>query len=105
MNAAQEAYEYLEEENELILPIDEVGEPDFDRAINQLQELYQKGYIGEPRYEFIETYDNDGHPIWRCECHIENCKWYIHGDYSSKKHGKKSVAYTMFFKLLEEGEI
>ena len=42
MNAAQEAYEYLEEENELILPIDEVGEPDFDRAINQLQELYQK---------------------------------------------------------------
>ena len=43
MNAAQNAYEYLEEENELILPIDEVGEPDFDRAINQLQELYQKG--------------------------------------------------------------
>ena len=105
MNAAQEAYEYLEEENELILPIDEVGEPDFERAINQLQELYQKGYIGEPRYEFIETYDEDGNPVWRCECHIENCKWYIHGDYSSKKHGKKSVAYTMFCKLLEEGEI
>ena len=45
MEAAQYAYEYLEDENELILPIDEVGEPDFDKAINQLQELYQKGYI------------------------------------------------------------
>lgn len=43
MNAAQNAYEYLEENDELLLPIDEVGEPDIDRAINQLQELYQKG--------------------------------------------------------------
>ena len=104
MNAAQEAYEYLEEENELILPIDEVGEPDFDRAINQLQELYQKGYIGEPRYEFIEAYDEDGNPVWRCECHVPERENYWWGDYSSKKYGKKSVAYDMLCDILEREE-
>ena len=103
MNAAQEAYEYLEEENELILPVDEVGEPDFDRAINQLQELYQKGYIGEPRYEFIETYDEDGNPVWRCECHVEEYGCY-YGNHSSKKYGKKSVAYSMLCDILEREE-
>lgn len=101
MNAAQNAYEYLEEENELILPIDEVGEPDFDRAINQLQELYQKGYIGEPWYNFIETYDDDGNPIWRCECHIVNKEYYLWRNSSSKKHGKKAVAYDMLCDILD----
>ena len=101
MNAAQDAYEYLEEENELILPIDEVGEPDFDRAINQLQELYQKGFIGEPWYNFIETYDEDGNPIWRCECHIVNKEYYLWRNSSSKKHGKKAVAYDMLCDILD----
>ena len=104
MNAAQEAYEYLEEENELILPIDEVGEPDFDRAINQLQELYQKGYIGEPRYEFIETYDEDGNPVWRCECHVVDREYYLWRNSSSKKQGKKAVAYDMLCDILEREE-
>ena len=101
MNAAQEAYEYLEEENELILPIDEVGEPDFERAINQLQELYQKGYIGEPRYEFIETYDEDGNPVWRCECPVVDREYYLWRNSSSKQQGKKSVAYDMLCDILE----
>ena len=104
MNAAQEAYEYLEEENELILPIDEVGEPDFDRAINQLQELYQKGCIGEPRYEFIETYDEDGNPVWRCECHVVDREYYLWRNSSSKKQGKKAVAYDMLCDILEREE-
>lgn len=64
MKVARDAYEYLEEENELILPIIEGCEPNFDRTINQLQELYQKGIEG-PWDNFIETYDNDGNPIWR----------------------------------------
>ena len=29
---------YIEDENELILPIDEVGEPDFDKAIKEASE-------------------------------------------------------------------
>ena len=101
MEAAQYAYEYLEDENELILPIDEVGEPDFDKAINQLQELYQKGYIEEPWYDFEETYDENGNPIWRCECHIEDRDTYYWVNSSSKKQGKKRVAYDMLCDVLD----
>ena len=101
MEAAQYAYEYLEEEDELILPIDEVGEPDFDKAINQLQELYQKGYIEEPWYDFEETYDENGNPIWRCECHIEDRDTYYWVNSSSKKQGKKRVAYDMLCDVLD----
>ena len=104
MNAAQKAYEYLEENNELLLPVDEVGEPDIDRAINQLQELYQKGYIDEPYYEFYEEYDNNGNPIWRCECHIKGAEEYYWINSSSKKNGKKRVAYDMLCDVLEWGD-
>ena len=104
MNAAQNAYEYLEENYELLLPIDEVGEPDIDRAINQLQELYQKGYIDEPYYEFYEDHDDNGNPIWRCECHLKNRDQYWYGNHSSKKQGKKSVAYSMLCDVLEWGD-
>lgn len=101
MDAAQYAYEYLEDENELILPIDEVGEPNIDKAINQLQELYQKGYIEEPWYDFEETYDENGNPIWRCECHIEDSDTYYWVNSSSKKQGKKRVAYDMLCDVLD----
>ena len=101
MDAAQKAYEFLEENNLLFTLIDEIGEPDFDRAINQLQELYQKGYIDEPRYDFIEKYDKNGNPIWRCECHVKGISDYRYGNYSSKKQGKKAVAYDMLCDILE----
>lgn len=101
MNAAKIAYEQLEKKGLLILPIDEVGEPDFDRAINQLQELYQKGYIGEPWYDFIETTDEYGNLAWRCECHVKNQKYYYWKVSPSKKQGKKAVAYDMLCYVLD----
>ena len=104
MNAAHNAYEYLEENDELLLPIDEVGEPDIDRAINQLQELYQKGYIDEPYYEFYEDHDDNGNPTWRCECHIKGDDEYYWINSSSKKNGKKRVAYDMLCDALEWGD-
>ena len=104
MNAAHNAYEYLEENDELLLPIDEVGEPDIDRAINQLQELYQKGYIDEPYYEFYEDHDDNGNPTWRCECHIKGDDEYYRINSSSKKNGKKRVAYDMLCDVLEWGD-
>ena len=101
MSAAENAYKYLEEANELLLPIDEVGQPDLSKAINQLQELYQKGYVGEPYYKFEESYDRDGNPIWHCECHVEGSDDYFWIDISSKKQGKKQVAYDMLCYILE----
>ncbi|MBQ7352724.1 MAG: hypothetical protein IJW54_01845 [Clostridia bacterium] len=100
MKVAKQAYEYLEENDLLYDWIDEVGEPEFDRAINQLQELYQKGYIGEPQYDFSESYDENGNPVWHCECYVEGYGCY-YDDFSSKKYGKKSLAYDMLCEILE----
>jgi hypothetical protein len=101
MAVAKKAYEYLEENGLLLDWIDEIGEPEFDRAINQLQELYQKGYIGKPRYIFTENYDSDGNPVWRCECHVNGRENYWWGEYSSKKQGKKAVAFDMLCDILD----
>lgn len=100
MKVAKKAYEYLEENDLLFDWKDEVGEPELDRAINQLQELYQKGYIGEPCYEFSESYDGEGNPIWHCECHVEGKEYYFEDDFTSKKYGKKLVAYNMLCYIL-----
>lgn len=106
MKTAKQAYEYLKENGLLFTWVDEIGEPELDRAINQLQELYQKGYIGEPWYRFEEKHDRDGNPVWQCECHIEGMSQYWHGEHSSKKQGKKSVAYDMLCEILrQEGEL
>ena len=95
MAAAKKAYEYLEQHHLLISLVDEVGKPDFDRAVNQLQELYQKGYIKEPKYIFSETFDKDGNPVWDCECHVQGLDIIYSQKCSSKKQGKKMVAYEM----------
>ena len=71
MNATENTYKCLKEANKLLLPIDEVGQPDFNKTINQLQELYQKGYIIDQYYKFGENYGNNGNPIWHCKCHVE----------------------------------
>ena len=56
------------------------------------KELYQKGYIGEPWYEFSESYDDDGNPVWHCECGVDGEECYFEDDFTSKKYGKKSVS-------------
>lgn len=102
MAVAKKAYEYLEDNGLLYTLVDEVGEPELDRAINQLQELYQKGYIGEPWYNFREMHDSNGNPVWRCECHVQGRKTYYWDDFSSKKYGKKKLAYDMLCDILDE---
>ena len=102
MDAAKKAYQHLEENYLLFTLVDEIGEPELDRAINQLQELYQKGYIGEPWYSFEEKHDGDGNPVWRCECHVDERETYLWGNFSSKKQGKKKLAYDMLCDILDE---
>ena len=43
MSAAKEAYKYLNDKNLLYSIKDEIDNPCFEQAINQLQELSQKG--------------------------------------------------------------
>lgn len=51
---------------------DAVGLPSLDRAVNQLQELYQKKIIPQPMYRFEQAgVSKDGNPNWICFCEIE----------------------------------
>ena len=100
MDAASKAYSYLEENDMLLTMEDEVGEPDENRAINQLQELAQKGYIEMPEYIFEERHDKDGNPIWHCECHIDGQEYYYQYDLPSKKEAKRKAAYDMLRQVL-----
>lgn len=102
MEAAKKAYQYLEKNRLLISLEDEIGAPDFDRSVNQLQELYQKGYISEPQYEFSETHDENGNPIWKCSCYLESLRQGVSVTDISKKQAKKKAAYHLVWLYLGE---
>lgn len=101
MDAAKKAYSDLKISDKTVRSlIDKVGEPELDRAINQLQELDQKKYIAKAVYRGDdEGYDANGAKIWRCECFVEG-----YGSSSvvcsSLKAGKKKVAYEMLCTIL-----
>jgi hypothetical protein len=78
-----------------------IGKPDFTRAVNQLQELYQKKIISEPIYEFNEeTKSDSGNPRWGCSCIIPG-SWEMNGSYiaDSKSEAKKMAAYETLLAL------
>lgn len=99
--AAKEAYNYLAENNMLFNLEDEVGEPDYNRAINQLQELYQKGFINEPEYIYDEDKDNRGNSIWYCTCHIDGIDEEFTNKSSKQKEAKRDSAYDMICYILQ----
>ena len=84
-----------------------------ETAINQLQELYQKGYIEQPQYEFhclesginLDPFDDDllvlPEDIWNCRCKIEGMKNISEALASSKKNAKKKAAYYMLREIYE----
>lgn len=89
------AYKYLEQNNLLLSIQDEIDNPNKDEAINQLEILSRRGYFSIPTYQFIEEYDNNGNPIWKCECHIIEKSKFFGSKSSSKKDAKKSAAFKM----------
>lgn len=101
MNAAEEAYKYLDNNDLLFTIKDEIEEPSYDLAINQLQELSQKGYFSLPDYKFEETFDNNGNPAWKCSCIIKERPKYWYSTSSSKKQAKKQAAWAMLKEILE----
>ena len=72
-----------------------IGEIDFNRAVNQLQELYQKKVIPEPKYTFKQMGTSDtGNPFWECVCTIPGILA-DNGGYieESKSEAKKRAAF------------
>ena len=93
---AEEAYDDLDEHDELFTIMDELPEElTLDNAINTLQELAQKGYISMPEYNMPkdQVYDNDGNPRWECTCYIRSRAFEETVYATSKKIAKKYSAY------------
>ena len=71
-----------------------IGDIDPERAINQLQELWQKGIIPKPEYRFSEgEKSSSGNPQWMCSCTIDRI-YETNGEYvcESKNEAKKAAA-------------
>lgn len=98
------AYEYLQKNNMLFSIRDEIENPNKADAINQLEILARRGYFSIPTYDFEQKYDDNGNPIWRCACYIEEYDTYCYAESSSKKDAKKSAAFEMLEFVLNEEE-
>lgn len=67
---------------------------DTNNAINVLQELNQKGYIGEITYNDSLEFSTERKPYWRVECKVANYATTFTGTNESKKFAKKEAAYA-----------
>ena len=101
--ACKVAYEWLEKEGLLWSIRDEIENPNYDESISQLEILARRGYFSLPTYDFEESHDSNGNPIWDCECHIEDVETTTKGKSSLKKDAKKQAAFKMLQHVLEEG--
>lgn len=99
-NACKAAYEYLEKNGYLLGIKDEIDEPSLEMAINQLEILARRGYFPLPEYDYVETHDSNGNPLWSVRCYIDEYG-YFESVASSKKQAKKLAAYNMLLDVLE----
>ena len=95
------AYDYLESNNLLLKMSDVVGYPDQDKCINQLQELYVKGFINEPVYKIsMKGTTPNGIDMWKCRIMIDGLKESFSAEDTSKKNVKRVVAFQMLKYLM-----
>ena len=104
MAACKLAYEYLGRNDMLPSIRDEIENPNREDSINQLETLARRGYFSIPTYDFEQKYDDNGNPVWTCECHIEEQDCYFDETSSSKKDAKKGAAYSMLIYVLGLGD-
>lgn len=101
-NVCKLAYEYLCKKDMWLSINDEIDNPNKDDAINQLEILARRDYFSIPTYEFNQTYDNDGNPVWESICRIAEKKKSFSAKSSSKKDAKKTAAYKMLQYVLKD---
>lgn len=100
--AAKYAYTHLEKNNLLFTIRDEIENPNKQDAINQLEILARRGYFSIPKYNFEEKHDEDGNPIWFCECWIDEMDNTCCAESSGKKDAKKEAAFEMLMMVLKK---
>ena len=100
-NASKIAYEYLKDNNLLLKMSDIIGHADQDMCINQLQELFVKGFINEPVYKIQMKGNTNGIDIWKCRIMIDGYKHSFSAEDTSKKNAKRVVAFQMLKYILD----
>ena len=99
------AYEYLEKHNLLFSIKDEIENPNKNEAISQLEILARRDYFSIPDYQFEQTYDENGNPIWSCECRIAEVEKTFDEQSSSKKDATKGAAFKMLQYVIKKQEV
>lgn len=62
-----------------------------ENTISQLEIITRRGYFSIPTYNFKQTNDKDGNPIWSCVCNINEIEKSFSKKSSSKKDAKKKL--------------
>ncbi len=101
-NVARTAYEYLLKEGLFLSIQDELDNPNKDEAISQLEILARRGYFSIPTYQFSESHDGNGNPVWTCKCRIPEHNKTYSAKSSSKKESKKTAAHKMLKFVLKD---
>lgn len=94
--AAMDAYSFVRSQGLWVNLSDANIKPDPEKSINQLQELFQKKYVGLPVYEFSEEPGDQ----WLCDCICDDVFGF--GRAGSKTAAKKKAAYMVLVRLMEE---
>ena len=97
--AAERAYWFVVSKGLWMRLADADGVPDFDTSINQLQELYQKGYVEKPTYIIEERVYPNNVSAWDCTCLCSGIKGY--GRARRKVLAKKEAALKTLVRLLK----
>ena len=103
-DACFQAYVYLENNSLLSTIHNEIENPNKANAINQLETLARRGYFSIPTYDFEQSYDKDGNPIWKCTCRIAEYNAHFFARSSSKKDAKKTAAFEMLKHVLKKND-
>ena len=105
MNVCRLAYDDLKEKGIIKEQTirDEIDDPNRNDAVSQLEILARRGYFSIPEYEFSQTLDGNGNPVWTAECRIRGYGKRFKKTSSSKKGAKKDAAFSMLNFVLENG--
>ncbi len=103
MGAAKKFYQLLGDQGFLCFNKykEEIGTPDPIRSVAQINELIQKNLLGKVSYEFEDSFDRNGNPIWTCTLKMDGINKVISHSGSSKKQVQRECAYEMLVFLME----
>lgn len=99
--ACRTAYEYLESHSMLLTIKDEIPDPNENDAINQLEILARRGYFTLPKFDYKESHDENGNPVWTVTCKIDGYDCCFTQISASKKQAKKQAAFKTLNYILE----